>query len=261
MNYTKFLIIYLSLFISLSTLSYCLEEGKYSFNVTKIESYEPECSEKEGLFRFWIRGEILSKTSSLYLLYIYMESPSNAEALCIPLFETNEGFLCRINIVSYPLTDKNVILPKKEPFSLYYTLENWKEVVDKNNIIAENIDCKPIIRNTFIYSSFEKNVSSLIIKGEWLDNSLLPTFNINAQVKLSNSTKKEVTCIYNKDKGTEFNCIFNGEDTPILIDQLISASDNNIYKLEKKSEEKDNTSSIITLNLTIFLLSILFLYN
>ena len=261
MNYKKFFIIFLSLFISLSNLSNCLDEEKYSFNVTKFELYDPGCSEKEGMFRFWIRGNILSKTTNLYLLYIYMESPSNAEALCFPLFDTNEGFLCRINIVSYPLTDKNVILPKKEPFSLYYTLENWKEVVDKNNIIAENIDCKPIIRNTFIYSSFEKNVSYLIIKGEWLDNSLLPTFNINAQVILTNSTKKDVTCIYDKDKKIEFNCLFNGEDTPTLIDQLISASDNNVYKLEKKSEKKDNTSSIITLNLTLFLLSILFLYN
>ena len=54
----------------------------------------------------------------IFILYIYMESPSNAEALCFPFFDTNEGFLCRINIVSYPLTDKNVILSKKEPFSL-----------------------------------------------------------------------------------------------------------------------------------------------
>jgi len=244
MNYKKFFIIFLSLFISLPKLSNCLEAGMYSFNVTKVEPYDPGCNEKEGLFRFWIRGDILSKTTNLYLLYIYMESPSNAEALCFPFFDTNEGFLCRINIVSYPLTDKNVILSKKEPFSLYYTLENWKEVVDENSIIAENIDCKPIIRNTFIYSSFEKNESSLIIKGEWLDISLLPTFNINAKVLLNNSTKKDVTCIYNKDKKIEFNCDYNKEDYPTLIDQLISASDNNVYKLEKKSEN-GNTSSII----------------
>ena len=72
----------------------------------------------------------------------------------------------------------------------------------------------------------------------------MPTFNINAKVLLNNSTKKDVTCIYNKDKKIEFNCDYNKEDSPILIDQLISASDNNVYKLEKKSEN-GNTSSII----------------
>ena len=234
MNYKKFFIIFLSLFLSLSNLSNCLKEEKYIFNVTKIES--DECNEKEGKFRFWIRGDIFSKPTTLYLLYLNMESPSNAQALCFPFFASNEGFLCEINIVYDPLTEKNVILQKKVPSSLYYTFENWEEVVGNNNVIAENIDCKPIIRNTFIYSSFEKNGTTLTIKGEWFNNSLLPTIAIQTKVIINNSTKIKVTCTYNKDKKTEFNCNCNEGDTLNLIDQLITASDNNVYKLEKKSE-------------------------
>lgn len=258
MNYKKFFIIFLILFISLSTLSYCLEEEKYIFNVTKVES--EECNEKEGMFRFWIRGDILSKITTSYLFYLNMESPSNAEALCIPFFDSNEGFLCQINIVYDPLTEKNVILQKKVPSSLHYTFENWEEVVGKNNVVAENIDCNPIIRNTFMYSSLEKNLSNLIIKGEWLNSSLLPIIAIDAKVIINNSTKKKVTCTYDKDKKTEFNCNCNEEDTFNLMDQLISATDNNVYKLEKNAEKKEDISSIITLNLTLFLLNILFLY-
>jgi len=253
MDYIKIFIIFLSLFISLSN---CLEEGMHSFNITEIDSKDLGCNEREGRFRFWIKGNLVSETSSLYMLYLFMESPPNAQATCIPFFNAEKKFYCRINIVTDPLTDKSVRLPKNGPYSSYYIFPNWEEFINKNgNVIAENIDCKPIITNTFIYSSFEKNESTLIIKGKWLDNSLLPDIAMQAKIIVNNSTKYGVYCTYDKGKATEFNCPVNKEDTINLEDQLFTGSDNNVYKLEKPK----NSSCIIALNLTLFLLGILFL--
>ena len=229
-----------------------------SFNITKIEIKGNGCNEKEGKFHFWIRGHTDSKPSSYYLLYLFMESPPNAQATCFPPFDTDDGFSCSINIVANPLTDKSVRLPKNKPSYPYYTFVNWEEFIDKNgNVIAENLDCNPIIRNTFFYSSFEKNESTLLIKGKWLDNSLMPTINIQARIILNNSTKYAVPCNYDIDK-IAFNCNVNKDEIIDLVDQLITGSDNNVYKLEN-SENHENSSSIISLNLTLLLLSILFL--
>ena len=88
MKYNKIFIIFLSLFISLSK---CLI-GMSSFNITKIEINGNGCNEKEGSFHFRIRGHTDSKPSSYYLLYLFMESPPNAQATCFPPFNTEEGF-------------------------------------------------------------------------------------------------------------------------------------------------------------------------
>lgn len=255
MKYNKIFIIFLSIFVSLSK---CLI-GLSSFNITKIELDGNGCNEKEGRFHFKIRGHTDSKPSSYYLLYLFMESPPNAQATCLPpFFDTEEGFSCSINIVENPLTEKSVRLPKNTPSYPYYTFVNWEEYIDKNgNVIAENLDCNPIIRNTFFYSSFEKNESTLLIKGKWLDNSLMPTIAMQARIILNNSTKYAVPCNYDIDK-IAFNCNVDKDEIIDLVDQLITGSDNNVYKLEN-SENNENSSSIIALNLTLLLLCILFL--
>ena len=135
-----------------------------------------------------------------------------------------------------------------------YKFINWEEYINTNgNILSENKDCIPKIHNnTFIYSSVViENEKRFIIKGDWSDKSksLTPTFNINCHAILVNWTIKDYAfCIYNSTKKTEFNCSYDGTDSPAFEDQLISGSDRYIYKLEK------NGISYISLNISILLL-------
>ena len=85
----------------------------------------------------------------------------------------------------------------------------------------------------------------------------MPTIAMQANIILNNSTKYTVPCNYDIDK-IAFNCNVNKDKIIDLVDQLITGSDNNVYKLEN-SENNENSSSIIALNLTLFLLCILFL--
>ena len=254
MAYRISFFIFLGIFLSFSN---CLET--YNFNISKIDLYNPACNKKEGKYRFWIRGVFDSESVEHFIFYINLESPSDSVATCLLDFIQDSSFLCFINLVSDPLTEKKVVLPKKAPFSSHYEFSNWEEYMNKNgNIVSENIDCIPTIHNTFIYSYIIiENEKHFIINGEWSDKSksLTPEYNINCYVILVNSTlKDDVSCIYNLEKKTEFNCTNYGRNSPVFEDQLISGSDNYVYKLEKKSESEDNGLSFISLNISIFLL-------
>ncbi len=167
MDYSIIFIIFLSLYIS---LSYCIEEGVSLFNITEIGVIG--CNETLGIFQFWIGTNNLTEIYHQTQLIINLESPANGESLC-SINETN--FTCYVPVYIFPLTEKKVVLPKEKNYSPteYYDFVNWKKFMDKNNVIAKNVDCVPIIRNTFKYSSVENNGTyNFTIKGEWSDHSI-----------------------------------------------------------------------------------------
>ena len=166
-------------------------------------------------------------------------------------------------MVDYPLTEKKIILSKSQPYSYSkYFFNNWEEFITEHNILSENIDCTPSIRNTFIYSSVEKDEKSFTIKGEWSNKSqsLTPNFASYFTLKIQSSITKEVTCTYNVDKKTEYDCSFKGEDIPSFEDQIVRSSDNFVYKIEKKTDDGNkNGTSYIVFDMLLILLVLLFL--
>ncbi len=225
------------------------------YNITDIGVIG--CNATRGVFEFWIGGNNLTEIYPDKPFGIYLESPANGGAVCTPN-ETN--FTCLVPVYIFPLTEKKVVLPKEKKYTPddYYNFVNWEEFMDKNNVVAKNVDCVPIIRNTFKYSSVENNGTyKFIIKGEWSDHSLLPTVNFWAGIQFKNGNG--TLCVYNNDTTTEFDCLYVEEyDNTTIIDQLISGSDQYVYKLEDKNGKKDSASYIV-LNLTLLLLGLLFL--
>ena len=107
--------------------------------------------------------------------------------------------------------------------------------MDKNNVVAKNLDCVLIIRNIFKYSSVENNGTYINIKGEWSDHSLLPIVEIFTTIQLKNGNN--IFCIYNNVTNTEFTCLnIQKIDNPTIVNQLIVGSDKYVYKLEDKCQ-------------------------
>ena len=200
---------------------------------------------------------------------IYFEKPEGCSALCIPY--TSPGlFACNIDVINCPLTEKIIKLSKSQPFSYFhYIFNNWEEFIAEHSIISDNIYCVPSIRNTFIYSSIEKSEGSLTIKGEWCYNSekLTPKFAAFFTLKIKSPITKEVTCTYNFEKKTEFDCNFKGKDLPSFEDQIVKVSDNFVYKIEKQKDKEDdedkdgkrNGSNYIAFKILILFIVLLFL--
>ena len=252
----KIIIILLSYFISFSN---CKDEILNYFNVTKIEPYENGCNKDYGKYYFKISCDIDKPFTGNYIVYTYLETPSGGKATCF--YYENFGFICVVNLIDYPLTEKKILLSKKQPYSSYkYIFSNWEEFITEHKIFSETIDCPPTIRNTFIYSSVEKDENSFIIKGKWSkkSESLTPQFAAHFYLKLLSSVTSEVTCTYNLEKKTEYNCTYKGDDIPSFEDQIFSNSDNYVYKIEKKtSDDNTNGTSFIVFDLLLILLILL----
>ena len=232
-----FIVISLSFFISFSN---CREEILNYFNVTKIEPSEDACFKEAGRYYFNIMCDFDKPFKETYIVYAFLETPTNGEATCIP--KENFGFNCFVNLVDYPLTEKKLLLSKQQPYSYFkYIFNNWEEYITEHRTFSETIDCSPSIRNTFIYSSVEKDVNYFILKGEWSNKteSYSPQFAAYFILKMQNSTKKEATCTYKVDIKTEYNCTYKGEDIPSFEDQIVRSSDNYVYKIAKKNDDED----------------------
>ena len=256
---TKTFLIFLNLLISFSV---CLEEILNNFNVTKIEPFEDACSKEHGQYDFKIICDSEKPLDTVdKMVYTYLDNPVGCRALCFP--SKNLYFGCYFSIVECPLTKKKITLSKRQPYSYgYYIFNNWEEYITQHehDIFPENIDCTPSIRNTFIYSSLEKHEDSFTIKGEWFNQtqSLTPTIAGFFTLKVQSSTTSEITCTYNLEKKTEFDCTFNGESIPQFEDQVVKISDNYIYKIEKKNDDGNKSlGSYIIFDILLFLLLIL----
>ena len=108
----------------------------------------------------------------------------------------------------------------------------------------------------------ELNNNKLIIKGEWLDLSTITIYTIQVKVRLTNSSMTQTYCTLNLEKKTEFECEYSGVNIPIIKDQLI-ATNNYVYKLEKKRDENTddfNSEKICYSNLYLALLLVYLLF-
>lgn len=244
------------LIILVISFSNCIQR---LFNISKIEPIEKGCNPIDGTYSFKINGTFIGGYTPSTLLYFNLESPSEANVLCIPYNILYINFLCYFSIVYYPLTEKKVSLKREAPSEYYYTFVNWEEYIENNgNTIDDNIECNPVINTTFIYNSIILNDSKLYIKGEWLDNSTIIKYDTNVDIILTNSSLHKISCSLNTKTKNEFICQYNYLDIPIIEDQLI-ASAHFVYKLEKKKDDGENKSNYINFNILILLLYLLFI--
>lgn len=216
---------FIFLFLLFSIINYCLSEEQTIFTVSVIDSDEAKCIPQEKKYSFDILGSVKDScmdADSFYIDLIDKENGAQCKLICDS--DNNAKLSCYINIETYKLEGKKVVIKSTPPESEKITFDNWEDFMsdEGNSTIGESITCKPLEPGTLNFVakniSFEggcigTNISSTISASS--DSEIVE--NINFDLPLSMPENKIANCIVPKNKNEQINIFCNVDASNALI--------------------------------------------